>query len=123
MVRADPRNVSVALAVDVDMPAVAVLGIDDGRVVGSGGLAWGNGRCWIFFKMTESKPQYAVPIIRETRRMLKRAVQLGEAYVYTPRDDEPHSKKLLELLGFEFYGMEQARGRTVEVWRWAQSLT
>jgi hypothetical protein len=119
MVRADPAHVNAALAIDIDLPAVAVLGIDNGRVVGSGGLAWGGQRCWIWFLMTERHPSYALPIIRETRRMLNRAVQLGEGSVYTPRDNrEPQSEKLLTMLGFEYVGIEWARGAEVEIWRW-----
>lgn len=116
IVRADPAQVEHSLGAVITMPAVAVLGIDDGRVVGSGGLAWGGGRAWIWFKMMESKPAYAVPIIRATRQMLKRAAQLGDGVVYTPRDaGEPMSGKLLTMLGFELFAIEQG----IEVWKWS----
>jgi hypothetical protein len=115
IVRADPRDVEHGLGAIIDMPAVAVLGVDGDRVVGAGGLAWGGGRAWIWFKMITSKPDYAVPIVRATKTMLKRAVQLGESEVYTPRDAaEPASKKLLEILGFELFAIEQG----IEVWKW-----
>lgn len=115
VVRADPRDVEHGLGVVIDMPAVAVLGIDDGQVVGAGGLAWGGGRCWIWFKMTAPKASYAVPILRATETMLKRAVQLGECEVFTPRDAaEPRSAKLLGMLGFELFAVEQG----LEVWKW-----
>lgn len=121
IVRADPRDVEIAMApmgAIIFMPALAVLGVDGDRVVGSGGLAWGGGRCWIWFGMLESKPRYALPIYRETLRMLKRAVQLGENAVWTVRDDrQPMSRKLLGMLGFELSGMEAAGDREVEVWR------
>lgn len=118
--RADPKAVEVALAIDIDMPAVAVVGMDDGRVVGSGGLAWGGGRAWIWFKMLQSQPSYAVPIVRETKRMLRRAVQLGETAVFTPRDDaEPHSDKLLRLLGFEPTDETLRLDRDYLIWRWS----
>lgn len=116
IVSADPKAVEVALSVAIDMPAVAVLGWDGDEVVGSGGLAWGGGRAWIWFKMVRSKPEYAAPIVRATRKMLRRAVQLGETEVYTPRDTrEPRSEKLLNLLGFEMFGIEQ--GEEIWVWR------
>lgn len=119
LVRTDPAAVEVAFAVKVDMPAVAVLGIDGDRVVGSGGLAWGGQRCWLWFGMTARKASYAVPIFRETKRMLRRAVQLGETGVWTVRDEaEPMSKKLLTMLGFELHGQEEIDGKSVEVWRW-----
>ena len=115
IVRADPRDVEHGLGAVIDMPAVAVLGIDDGQVVGAGGLAWGGGRCWIWFKMTASKPCYAVPIFRATETMLRRAKQLGEREVFTPRDaSEPTSTRLLEAIGFELFAIEQG----IEVWKW-----
>lgn len=97
------------------MPAVAVIGLDGETVVGSGGLAWGAGRAWIWFKMTQMRPSYAVPIFRATRTMLRRAVQLGESEVFTPRDAQaPMSEKLLTMLGFEFAEMQDG----VEIWKW-----
>jgi hypothetical protein len=115
IVSADPKQVEHGLGVEITMPAVAVLGFDGDRLVGSGGLAWGGGRAWIWFKMLESKPSYAVPIVRATRKMLRRAVQLGECEVFTPRDaSEPMSLKLLTMLGFERQGDEGG----IEVWKW-----
>lgn len=118
LIRVPPETVETALGVSITMPAVAVLGVDEGRIVGSGGLAWGAGRSWIWFRMTERKAAYAVPIVRETRRMLRRAAQLGEAAVFTARDQhEPASQKLLQILGFEFHGNEtDADGVEREVW-------
>lgn len=118
ILRADPALVEHSLGAAITMPAVAVLGIDNGRVVGSGGLAWGGGRAWIWFKMLQSKPAYALPIVRATRKMLKRAAQLGDGEVFTPRDaDEPMSQKLLTMLGFELFAIE----RGIEVWKWTAS--
>lgn len=118
IVSADPRTVEVALSVSIDMPTIAVLGWDGEEVVGSGGLAWGGGRAWIWFKMSKSRPEYAAPIVRATKKMLRRAVQLGEREVFTPRDArEPRSEKLLRLLGFEMFGEEQGE----EIWVWRPS--
>lgn len=118
--RVDPATVEAALGFEVDMPAVAVLGTDEGVVVGSGGLAWGKGKAWIWFKMLASRPSYAVPIFRETQRMLRRAVQLGETDVFTPRDDaEPHSEKLLRMLGFEPTDEIMRTDRDYVIWRWS----
>lgn len=115
VVSADPKAVEIALSVNVDLPAVAVLGMDGDDVVGSGGLAWGGGRCWIWFKMVRKDPSYALTVVRATRKMLRRAVQLGEAAVYTPRDvDEPMSKKLLTNLGFALDSVEKGQ----EIWKW-----
>lgn len=121
IVSADPRSVEASFGVEVDLPAVAVLGFDEeGHVVGSGGLAWVGGRCWIFFTMRVTKPDYAVPIFRATKRMLKRAVQLGETQVFTPREaDKPRSEKLLRMLGFEMIGHGVLLGQQMEIWRWS----
>lgn len=118
--RVDPATVEAALGFEVDLPAVAVLGTDEGAVVGSGGLAWGMGKAWIWFKMLESRPSYAVPIFRETQRMLRRAVQLGETEVFTPRDeDKPQSEKLLRMLGFEPTDEILRLDRDYLIWRWS----
>jgi len=120
IISVDPALVEVEMGVNIDLPAVAVVGVDGGEVIGSGGLAWGGGRAWIWFKMRRSRPQYAVPIVRATKRMLRKAVQLGETEVFTPRDaSEAMSRKLLMTLGFEHYADEPtASGEMVEVWRW-----
>lgn len=118
--RVDPSTVEAALGFDVDLPAIAVLGTDNGEVVGSGGLAWGGGKAWIWFKMLASRPSYAVPIVRETQRMLRRAVQLGETEVFTPHDDQqPHSEKLLRMLGFEATEETLRLDRDYVIWRWS----
>lgn len=120
IVSADPRSVEIALDCVIDLPAVAVIGLDDGHPVGSGGLAWGGGKAWIWFKMVQSKPSYAVAIVRATRKMLRRAAQLGETAVFTPRDiNEPMSEKLLTMLGFEFFDVQPtAEGGQAEIWVW-----
>lgn len=119
IVAADPRTVEAALSVDIDLPAVAVLGMDGDEVVGSGGLAWGGGRCFIWFKMVRKDRRYAPAIVRATKRMLRKAVQLGETEVFTPRDpSEPMSEKLLTILGFTFAGEEQGQ----ELWKWSPSI-
>lgn len=120
IVRTAPETVEHNLGVDINLPAVAVLGLDGGEVVGAGGLAWGGGRCWIFFMMAKPNPAYAVAIIRATKAMLRRAVQLGETSVFTPRDvEEPASERLLTMLGFELFAIEQGTdGIDQEVWVW-----
>lgn len=104
---ADPQRVAVALDVVIDWPAVAYVGIDDGEFVGSGGLAWGSDRCWMWFAVTESKPEYARPVLVWARRLLKKAAQLGETQVYTIRDPKYEtSPRLLKLTGFKFFAVE-----------------
>lgn len=117
IVSADPSLVEHSLGAKIDLPAVAVVGIDGDKIVGAGGLAWGDGVAYIWFKMTSKNPAYAVAIVRATRKMLRRAIQLGATEVLTTRDpNEPASQKLLALLGFEMLGLDE-QGAEVWVWR------
>lgn len=104
---ADPCSIKVALNIEIDLPAVAAIGLDDGKAVGTGGLAWGGGRCWLWFATVDTKPHYARPVLQMARTMLRKARQLGEPAVYTIRDPNfDTSSRLLKLTGFEFYGVE-----------------
>jgi hypothetical protein len=105
--RADPHSIEIALGVDIDMPAVAFVGIDDDRFVGSGGLAWGQDRCWLWFQVSDGKPEYARPVLQMARRLIRKAAQLGEPAVYTIRDPRfDTSPRLLKLTGFQFHALE-----------------
>lgn len=107
---ADPQRVAVVLDVVIDWPAVAYVGIDDGQFVGSGGLAWGSDRCWLWFTVTDSKPEYARPVLQMARRCLRKAEQLGESHVYTIRDPQfATSPRLLKLTGFKFFAEESGQ--------------
>lgn len=98
----------------IDMPVVAYVGIKNNNLVGSGGLAWGDGRCWLFLSVSESPN--AIVVWRWAKRMMAKARQLGETEIYTPRDREyDTSERLLSRLGFTFNGMEN--GEEIWVWR------
>jgi hypothetical protein len=113
IVQVDPRQIETCLSVKVDMPAIAFVGVDDGKIIGSGGLAWGAGRCWIWLSMISTNPAYALPIARKVRVLISKAKQLGETIIYTPRDAEYQtSEKLLKTLGFKMHGIEDG----IEVW-------
>lgn len=114
IVQVSPASVEASEGIRIDLPCVAYIGFDGKRVVGSGGLAWGSGRCWVWLKIAHSDPSYAVPVMRQLRLLIAKARQLGETAVYTPRDaNYPTSKKLLRVLGFYFFAMEDGN----EVWR------
>jgi hypothetical protein len=101
------------IGVKVDLPALAFVGVDDGEVVGSGGLAWGQGKCWIWLDVRKSRPEYAIPLMRKTKALIRIARQFGETEVFTPRDaNYPTSRKLLTALKFEPFAVEQG----VEIW-------
>lgn len=104
---ADPYSIAVALNVVIDWPAVAFVGIDDDQLVGCGGLAWGGDRCWLWFTTTDSKPEYARPVLQMAKKLLRKAAQLGESMVFTVRDDKfATSPRLLKLTGFRFHAVE-----------------
>lgn len=104
---ADPHRVAVALNVVIDWPAVAFIGIDDGEFVGSGGLAWGGDRCWLWFTVLDSKPEYARPVMAMAKKLFRKAAQLGETEVFTIRDQSfATSPRLLKLTGFKFFAIE-----------------
>jgi len=110
-----PTTVEAAEGIRIDMPCVAYVGVDDGEIVGSGGLAWGSGRCWIWLRVLKSRSEYALPLMRKTRSLLNKAVQLGEREVFTPRDAEyESSERLLTVLGFRLHDIEGGK----EVWKW-----
>ena len=114
IVRVDPSAVEAAEGIKIDMPCVAYVGVDDGKIVGSYGLAWGGGRCWIWLRLDNGKPSYARTVVKQTKALLAKAQQLGEREVFTPRDTQyDTSKRLLEFLGFTMHDVEQG----IEVWK------
>lgn len=116
IVPVDPRHVEVALDIVIDLPAVAFIGVDDGTFVGSGGLAWGEGRCWIWFSIVDQNPKYALKILRWAERLKLKAKQLGETEVFVIRDPQfETSSRLVRLAGFEPYAVESGN----EVYRCA----
>lgn len=112
--RVDGRAVTAALGLNVDLPVVAMVAIDHGDAVAAWGLAWNLGRCFLWFHMEHPDPSYRFTVIREAKKMMKRATQLGEAHVFTVRDAAyPTSERLLKILGFEPFSVEDGK----EVWR------
>lgn len=116
--RVDGRAVTAALGLAIDLPVVAMVAIDGGEAVAAWGLAWNEGRCFLWFHMERSDLSYRFIVIREARKMLKRAVQLGADEVFTVRDDAfPTSARLLKILGFEPHSIED--GKEVHIWRYS----
>jgi len=114
IVAVDPRLIEKVDNVHITMPSIAYVGIDGDEVVGSGGLAWGEGRCWIFFRVYKSRAEYALPVMRQTKALIAKARQFGETAVFTPRDSTySTSKKLLETLRFRMHEVQDG----VEIWR------
>lgn len=89
------------------MPAVAFVGLDGETFAGSGGLAWGKGRCWLWFHVEQGKPEYARPVLSQAKYLLRKARQLGATSVFTVRDKQYEtSSRLLKLSGFVFHEIE-----------------
>lgn len=108
-----PHLVEAAEGVTIDVPVVAYVGVDNGAVVGSFGLAWGRGRCWIWLRVAEINARYGITIMHRAKRLFAKARQLGETEVFTPRDaNYPTSEKLLKVLGFTLHSIENG----IEVW-------
>lgn len=117
VIQVSPTTIEATDKVKIDIPAIAYVGIEDGQIVGSGGLAWGGGRCWLWLRIATSRPKYGFAVMHQMKALLAKAWQLGEHEVFTPRDsDYPTSEKLLTVLGFRFFAMEEG----VEVWRYVR---
>ncbi len=113
IVQADPRDVQAAEGLTIDLPVLAYVGIDGEEIVGSGGLAWGGARCWLWLTLPNGKPEYARPILRMVERLKRKAAQLGETEIYTPRDAQYEtSERLLRFCGFVPFSIEGGQ----EIW-------
>jgi hypothetical protein len=87
----------------IDLPVYARICMEDGELVGAGGLAFGGGRTWLWFTVNDERAKgHGLLAIKEARKLLKRAVQLGATEVWTPQDENYQtSGRLLKLVGFE----------------------
>lgn len=84
------------------LPVASWVGEFEGKPVGAGGLAWRFSRCWLWFNVVDSRPQFALPAIRQARKLMAMAKALGEDTIYVSRDpDAPTSGKLLRLMKFK----------------------
>jgi hypothetical protein len=88
----------------IDMPVICRVGIKDGKLVASGGLAFAAGRAWLWYSTedVELAKGQGLKALRQCASMLRKARQLGEAEVYATRDEKfETSERLLKLAGFE----------------------
>ena len=106
------------MGMKVDMPVKAYVGVDGDRILGAGGLGWAGGKCWLFLLVLDVNHGHPMQVVRWGRKLLRIAVQLGESEVFTPRDDEyPSSKKLLHLIGFQYYETDEKTGKEIHRWQ------
>lgn len=99
-------------------PAVIFGGFEGDRLLGAGALSWVGGRCWLEFSAGAAIPcRYAVHVVRQARRMLRMARQVGETEVLVLRNDaHSTSERLLQAVGFELCGVACLPDRQIEVW-------
>lgn len=84
------------------VPVASWVGEFEGKPVGAGGLAWRFGRCWLWFNVADSRPQFALAAVRQGKKLIAMAKALGEQTVYCWRDASvPSSAKLLRMMGFK----------------------
>jgi hypothetical protein len=102
-------------------PVIAYAAIEDDHVLATYGLAWSFGACWLWFSFIDRSRAHSVYVVREAKRMLKKAVQLGEKAVFVMRDDEPTSERLLKCLGFDFVKKDDLGLGLEEIWQWPHS--
>jgi hypothetical protein len=102
---------------NVDLPVTCRIGMQDGRVIAGGGLAFGGGRTWLWFFVEPGAKHIAAQALKECRMLLRKAAQLGATEVYTPRDVQyPSSERLCKMAGFEKTD-EVLDGQEIWVWR------
>jgi len=107
---------------EIDLPVICRLGMIEGKVVAAGGLAFGGGRCWLFFDIEEDCPKHVgLQALRQAKVMLRKAAQLGETEVYTPRNAAYEtSERLCKMAGFEKTD-EVLAGQEIWVHKWRHS--
>lgn len=91
----------------VAFPTLAYAGLEDGEVRATWGLAWYLDRAWLWYELTDLDKTYPVYVIRQAKRMLRTAAQLGEQRIFCWRDEHPLSAKLLKAVGMEYCGVEE----------------
>lgn len=83
-------------------PCLVYVGVDDGKIVGAGGLAWNLDRTWLWVDHVDKMLANPLTLVRWGKRMLQVAARYGDTSVFAVRDPEvPSAEKLLKLLGFK----------------------
>lgn len=105
--RVDPTDHEQTLGLVIDVPAVCYSAVANGSVIAIFGLAWKDGRCWLFFEPARPLTEFRHAIRHQVIRLKRVARQLGEQHIYIFRDKKwPSSAKLVRLMGFEYVGEE-----------------
>lgn len=112
--RVDGQTVSRSIGLAIDLPVVAMVAAEDGEIIAGWGLAWNGGRCWLWFHTEVIDRRFSYVVLREARKMIARAWQLGETEIYAVRDASyASSLKLMKILGFVPISIEGEQ----EIWR------
>jgi hypothetical protein len=116
IVKVEDASLAADLNLFFDLPVKAYASIQDGVYTSAYGLAWAEGRCWLWFKSIEPCKLPAIQVVRHAKKLLLWAKNMGEKEVFTPRDDEySTSERLLAIVGFEYRGLEA--GKEIYSWR------
>ncbi|KAA3527047.1 hypothetical protein GOZ96_04720 [Agrobacterium vitis] len=103
-----------SLGLMIDLPAIGFCAICEGRIVASFGLAWGNGRCWLWYYTEELQTRHKHVVRRQAARLKRMARQLGHDELFVVRDQQwETSARLVKLMGFEL--LEVIDGQEVHV--------
>lgn len=121
IVRVTPDVIAHLQGREVGFPVIAYVGLENGHLRGSGGLAWYKGRCWVWLGLMDMQRTRPNVLVRVARRTINTAWQLGENAIFCERDPrEPMAERLLTLLNFRYVEDEQVihdDGSSGELWR------
>lgn len=119
--RLPPEVIGLYLDGGTSSPVVVYGGIENQLLHACGGMAWDEGRCWLWLDTFGDISDHTYLLIRWARRLLRQARQLGEKEVFVWRDEQhASSHKLLTLLGFEMCGCDAETGKEIyacPVWK------
>lgn len=80
----------------------ARVGIVNGRIVGCGGVAWVDGRVFVFLDLKPSARRYKIALVKTAMDVIKDVRESGCRIMYAHCDfTEPGAKRWLERLGFK----------------------
>jgi len=110
--RATRADIEAFLPV-TDRPTVKAWVVDvDGRIVGMGGLALGQGRWIRFCDLSEEGRHYKRAIVKAGRAVMEEARRAGHRFIYAEADaDEPMARRWLTRNGFR-------PDQTTRIYRW-----
>jgi hypothetical protein len=93
-----------------------LVAVDDGSIVGIGGITTVNSRLVVFTSMREEMKRHKKAVAKGCRLMMDMVKEAGRPVYAVADPNEPTAEKLLAKLGFEPTGLSGSDGETL-VWR------